>query len=155
MEITPHVDAIRAALEAVAGDDADTATLADRLAQAVTPAIQLQVLDMLGEVAVEVTSQLPSGRVDLQLAGRDALLVFHDDPQAPTPPARTFDDDPGTSRLTVRMSDTLKDAVERAAAAAGQSTNAWLVAAAKRALEPAGSHRRPGPGNRLTGYTTG
>jgi hypothetical protein len=155
MEIAPHVDAIRSTLEAIGGDDAATAALAERFAQAVAPAIQLQVLEMLGEVAVEVTSQLPAGRVDLQLAGRDALLVYHDDPQPAAPAGRTFDDDPGTSRLTVRMSDTLKDAVERAAVAAGLSTNAWLVAAAKRALEPADPRRRPGPGNRLSGYTKG
>jgi hypothetical protein len=153
MEITPHVEAIRAALEAVAGDDEASAAVADRLSHAVAPAVQLQLLDLLGQVALEVTSQLPSGRVDLQLAGRDALLVFTDSSPAASSAAAP-DDDSGTARLTLRMSDALKAAVEQTAAQEGLSTNAWLVNAAKRALEPAPSRRRgPGPGNRLSGYT--
>ena len=152
MEITPHVDAIRAALEAVAGDDETSAAVADRLSHAVAPAVQLQLLDMLGQVALEVTAQLPSGRVDLQLAGRDALLVFADSGADPAGPAGA-DDDTGTARLTLRMSDALKTAVEQAADSDGLSTNAWLVAAAKRALEPtAPRRRRSGPGNRLSGF---
>jgi hypothetical protein len=152
VEITPHVDAIRSALAAVGGDDGPTAAVAERLAHAVAPAVHLQLLDLLGEVAAEVSSQLPGGRVDLQLSGRDALLVYHDDPEAAPGPGVPVDDDQGTARLTLRMSDALKNAVERAAAEEGLSTNAWLVAAAKRALEPGGPRRRPGRGNRLSGY---
>lgn len=153
MDTRPHVEAIRAALEAVAGEDETSTSVAARLSQAVGPAVQLQLLDMLGQVALEVSSQLPSGRLDLQLAGRDAVLVFRDD-SGETTSGVGVDDDSGTARLTLRMSDTLKGAVEQAAAREGLSTNAWLVGAAKRALEPGPPrHRRPGVGNRLTGYT--
>lgn len=152
MDTRPHVEAIRAALEAVAGDDDTSTAVAARLSEAIAPAVQLQLLDLLGQVALEVSSQLPSGRVDLQLAGRDAVLVFRDDAGPASPPGG--DEDSGTARLTLRMSDTLKGAVEQAAAGEGLSTNAWLVAAAKRALEPGPArHRRPAVGNRLTGFT--
>ena len=155
MEMTAHVEAIRSALEAVGGDDVTTAAVAQRLAEAVAPAVHLQLFDLLGEVATEVTSQLPAGRLDVQLSGRDAVLVYHDDPEAAPSRTAAFEDDQGTARITLRMADTLKNAVERAAASEGQSTNAWLVAAAKRALDPSGPRRRPGRGNRLTGYTQG
>ena len=129
--------------------------MAGRLSQAIAPAVQLQLLDMLGQVALEVSSQLPSGRLDLQLAGRDAVLVFRDD-AGTTTPGTDVDDDSGTARLTLRMSDTLKGSVEQAAAHEGLSTNAWLVGAAKRALEPGPPRRRrPAVGSRLTGYTQG
>ena len=153
MEITPHVDAIRAALEAVAGVEEPAAAVADRLSEAVAPAVHLQLLDMLSQVAVELTGQLPDGRVDLQLAGRDARLVYVDPAAGGAIPVSGVDDDSGAARLTLRMSDALKASVESAAAAEGQSTNAWLVAAAKRALDPSGRRQRSGPGQRITGYT--
>lgn len=154
MEITPHVEAIRAALEAVAGDDDTTAVVAERLSAAVAPAIQLQLLDVLGQVALEVSSQLPAGRLDLQLAGRDAVLVYREDPAAASPSAPPpADDEAGTARLTLRMPEQLKNQVEAAAATTGLSTNSWLVNAARAALSPIPPRRRgPGPGNRLSGY---
>lgn len=154
MEVTPHVEAIRAALEAVAGDDDTSAAVAERLSQAVAPAVQLQLLDLLGQVALEVSAQLPSGRVDLQLAGRDAVLVYREDPAAASPSAAPpADDEAGTARLTLRMPDQLKNQVEQAAVIVGLSTNAWLVNAARAALSPVPPRRRgPGPGNRLSGY---
>ena len=158
VEITPHVEAIRAALEAAGGDDDATAAIVDRLSQAVAPTVHLELLDLLSQVAMDVSSQLPSGRVDLQLAGRDAVLVFNDDSPAPdstsvgsTPVAA--DDESGAARLTLRMPEVLKVAAERAAAAEGLSTNAWLVAAAKRAVDPGRSRQRGSTGHRLSGYT--
>jgi hypothetical protein len=153
MDISPHVEAIRSSLAAVAGDDETTAATAERLALAVGPAVQLQLLDLLSQVALEITSQLPSGRVDVQLAGRDALLVFSDPTsEAGSPGPGAGDDDSGTARITLRLPESLKTAVETTAAQAGQSTNAWLVGAVRRSLEPRPSHRRSG-GQRLTGWT--
>jgi hypothetical protein len=153
MEITPHVEAIREALAAVAGEDEASVAVADRLVEAVAPAVQLQLLDLLGQVALEVSSQLPDGRLDLQLAGRDAVLVYTDTGSPPSA-ASTPDDDTATARLTLRMSDSMKSAVERAAEAAGQSTNAWLVAAARQCLDTRPARRRSGGiGNRLSGYS--
>jgi hypothetical protein len=154
MDVTPHVEAIREALEAVAGDDDTTAAVADRLSQAVAPAVQLQLLDLLGQVALEVSSQLPDGRVDLQLAGREVLLVVTEIAGDRAAGTASGDDDSATARLTLRMSDAMKTAVERAAETAGQSTNAWLVTAARQALDPRPARRSSGGiGSRLSGYS--
>ena len=85
MDLTAHVTALQMALEDIAGDDEATLAMAHRMASALAPAMQLQVLDLLGEVALDVSSQLPDGRIDLQLAGRDAVLVYRAEQEAPAP----------------------------------------------------------------------
>jgi len=152
MEITPHVQSIRARLEAAAGGDEASIVAAERLSAAVDPALQLQLLDLLGQAALELSGQLPNGHVELRLAGRDAQLVYSDDAEA-APPA-TADDLGSSARLTLRMSDGLKSALEAAAAREGISTNAWLVTTIKRAIEQKPSRKRSA-GNRLTGYAQG
>ncbi len=153
MELTPHVEAIRSALRSVAGEDDATVAVAERLSSAIDATLQLQLLDMLSQIALELTEQLPSGRVELRLAGRDAQLIYADGGAEHTPSAAGSDDS-ATARLTLRMSEGLKASLERAAADQGISTNAWLVAAVKRALDQNASRRR-GVGNRLTGYAQG
>ncbi len=107
-------------------------------------------------MALEVSSQLPDGRLDLQLAGRDAMLVYRAEQESPVP--RTPDDEGSeTARLTVRMPESLKAAIELAAAADNVSTNAWLVGAARTRLT-ANRHRSPNPSTstrRITGYVQG
>ena len=154
MDLTAHVTAIGVALEDLAGDDEATQT-AHRMATALAPALQLQLLDLLGEVALEVSEQLPDGRLDLQLAGRDAVLVYRADPAAEQP--APVEDGAETARLTVRMPDSLKSAIEAAAETAGVSINSWLVAAARRQLSPTtGSNKPPVSTNRrITGYIQG
>jgi hypothetical protein len=151
MDITGHVTAIRGALEDIAGDDEAGQVMAHRMAAAVTPALQLQLLDFLGEVALEVSQQLPDGRLDLQLAGRDAVLVYRPEPTVEAPAAL---DGSETARLTVRMPDSLKSAIEAAADSEGISTNAWVVGAARRRLSPSsGATNNPvSTGRRITGY---
>ena len=156
MDLTPHVAALRMALEDVAGDDAAGQAAADRMAAALTPALQLQLLDLLGEIALDVSAQLPDGRLDLQLAGRDAVLIYRAEQEAPAP--RTSDDEGSeTARLTVRMPESLKAAIESAAAADDVSTNAWLVGAARARLTTS-PRRSPNPSTstrRITGYVQG
>ncbi len=155
MDLTPHVAALRMALEDVGGDDAAGQAAADRMAAALTPALQLQLLDLLGEIALDVSAQLPDGRLDLQLAGRDPVLVYRG--IDPAPPTATDDEGSETSRLTLRMPESLKAAIESAAAADDVSTNAWLVGAARARLT-AGPRRSPNPSTstrRITGYVQG
>ena len=155
MDLTPHVAALRMALEDVAGDDAAGQAAADRMAAALTPALQLQLLDLLGEIALDVSAQLPDGRLDLQLAGRDPVLVYRG--IDPAPPTATDDEGSETSRLTLRMPESLKAAIESAAAADDVSTNAWLVGAARARLTTS-PRRSPNPSTstrRITGYVQG
>ena len=71
MDLTPYLEAVRADLEAVAGSDEATLAVADRLARALEASLQLRMLDALGQAAQELGEQLPSGRVDVRLSGRD------------------------------------------------------------------------------------
>lgn len=152
MELTPHVEAIRASLRSVAGDDEAAAAIAERLSAALDASLHLQLLDLLSQIALELNEQLPSGRVELRLAGRDAQLVYAETSTEDSAPAG--DDDGTTARLTLRMSEGLKTSVETAAAQQGVSTNAWLVAAVRRGLDQTASRKRT-VGNRLTGYAQG
>jgi hypothetical protein len=147
VEITPHVEAVRGDLQAVGGGD--DGQVVDRLTRALESSLQLRFLDAIGEAALELNPQLPTGHVDVRLAGRDVQLVFvaEQEAAAGTPPT---DEEGGTARLTLRMAEGLKSRVEAAAAAEGISTNAWLVRSISRALEPRREIRRTG--SRITGY---
>jgi hypothetical protein len=148
MDLTPYLDAVRADLEAVSGPDDATAAVAERLARALQPSLQLRLLDALGQATQEVSEQLPNGRVDVRLSGRDVdlVVVFDEAPAEPIAP----EDDSGTARITLRLPESTKTRVERAASGEGISTNSWLVRAVVRALEQAQQHRRR-VGNRITG----
>jgi hypothetical protein len=150
VDTSSHVDAVRADLQAVVGDDEQTAAVAERLSSALELSLQLRLLDAIGEAAAELSDQLPVGHVEVRLAGRDLRLVLVAPPQAPAPPTET-DEDGGTARLTLRMPDAMKTRVERAADHDQLSVNAWLVRAVGAALD-----RRPDPArktrNRITGF---
>lgn len=150
MQMAPHVQSIQSDLAAAAtlGDDA-IAEAGRRLSQAVESSLQLRLLDLLNQVAAEISSQLPSGHVELRLAGRDPELVYVEEQQAE--PAQSGPDDGLTARITLRLPESLKVSVELAAGSEGVSTNSWLVRAIARALESRGSARGRS-GNRLQGW---
>ncbi|MGZ5327654.1 MAG: toxin-antitoxin system HicB family antitoxin [Actinomycetota bacterium] len=150
MDTTPFLDAIRGDLQAVTAGDESAAAVAERLSRALESSLQLRLLDAMGEAALELSDQLPSGHVEVRLAGRDVQLVVVDAAE-PEPEPAVRDDGGGTARLTLRMPDALKARVEQAAASEGVSTNAWLVRAITRGLDrPPGGKRRAG--SRITGY---
>jgi hypothetical protein len=153
MEITIHVDAIRRDLAVAASLGGEAVEEAGRrLADAVEPAVRLQLLDVLGQAALSLNGQLTSGHVEVRLAGRDPDLVFVDEPSAPEEMPTPGDD--LSARITLRLPEALKGQVEAAAAREGVSANAWIVRALARALEqrPSGARRA---GNRLQGYARG
>ena len=150
MDLTPYLDAVRADLEAVSGSDEATSAVAERLARALEPSLQLRLLDALGQAAQELSEQLPNGRVDVRLSGRDVDLVavFDEAPAEPIAP----EDEGGTARITLRLPESTKTRVERAASGEGISTNSWLVRAVVRGLEQEQQQqRRRRVGNRITG----
>ncbi|MBA2568078.1 MAG: toxin-antitoxin system HicB family antitoxin [Actinobacteria bacterium] len=144
MEMARFLGGLEADLAAVAavGDD-ETAAAAERLIQAIRGSAGLRLLDALGEAALEVSGQLPSGHVDVRLSGQDPTLVFVAETEAAPAP-----DDGLTSRITLRLPETLKTSVEAAAAREGISVNSWLVRALSRSVAPR-AHRS---GNRLRGF---
>jgi hypothetical protein len=151
MELTPHLEAIRADLVSLLGGDEAVTTSLERVARALDATLQLRLIEVLGEGALELTEQLPVGHAELRVAGGDARLVYVGAPEAPPPPPAP-DDDGSTARLTVRMPDALKASIEDAAEAIGVSVNAWLVQSAQTAVGRAAEHQRRGSGNRISGY---
>jgi hypothetical protein len=154
MEITIHVEAIQrdlAAAAALGGEEVGEA--GRRLAEAVEPSLRLQLLDVLGQAALALGGQLPTGHVEVRLAGRDPDLVYvSDEPTGAEEPPAPGDD--LSARITLRLPEALKGQIEAASAREGVSANAWIVRALARALEQRPSAQRR-TGNRLQGYARG
>jgi hypothetical protein len=148
MQLQRYVDALKADLTAVAelGDDA-TAQAASRLVVSLQASIGLRLLDALSEAALELTDRLPSGHVEVRLAGQDPELVFVGDEPEAAPPAAA--DDGHTARISLRLPETLKTVVESAAAREGVSVNTWIVRALTRSTT---SGTTVQSGNRLQGW---
>ena len=149
MELAPHVEALVRDLTAIAavGDDA-TAQAAARLAAALKASAGMRLLDALSEAALELSDQLPDGHVEVRLAGQQPSLVYVEDQP---PQASAAGEDALSVRITLRLPESLKSAVESAAARDGVSVNTWLVRALARAVS-GWAARGSGPGNRLRGF---
>jgi hypothetical protein len=151
MELRPFVEGLQADLEGIAavGDDA-VAEAARRLTSAVGASAGLRLLDALTEAALEVSEQLPSGHVEVRLSGQDPSFVYVEEEADEAPPAASGDVEL-VARISLRLPEALKAAVEAAAAREGVSVNTWLVRSLTRLVSSGGGGRR-GPGNRLTGF---
>ena len=144
MQLSLHVDAVQADLAAVAeAAGPEQADAVRRVAAAVGSSLRLHLLEAVTEAAHELSSQLPSGRVEVRLEAGDPVLSFLDE----TPASQAFAAEDTSARITLRLPETLKASVEAAAAREGVSVNSWLVQALARAVD-----RRPSRGSRLTGY---
>ena len=148
MQLQRFIDSLKADLSAVAelGDET-TADAAGRLVVTLQASVGLRLLDALSEAALELNEKLPSGHVEVRLSGQDPELVYvGDEPEAPVAGA----EEGLTARITLRLPETLKVAVEAAATREGVSVNAWIV----RALSRSTTAGTPAvqSGNRLTGY---
>jgi HicB family len=147
MEMAPYVHALQqdlAAAAALAGDEA-AQEAGRRLAQAIEPALQLRLLDLLGEIALALNGQVP-GRIEVRLAGREPELVYVEEEEAAPAPAPG--DDALTARITLRLPEPLKARIEVAASGEGLSVNSWSIHALARGLET----RSVRAGRRLSGY---
>jgi len=147
MQLQRFVDALKADLSAVAelGDES-TADVAGRLVLTLQASVGLRLLDALSEAALELNERLPSGHVEVRLAGQDPELVYvSDEPEAPVAGAEAA----FTARISLRLPEALKTMVEESAARDGVSVNAWIVRALSRTSTAAPA---PQSRNRLTGY---
>ncbi len=145
MDITPYVESLRSDLGAAAeagGPEAKAA--AERLALALDPAVRLMLMDALSQAAAEITSELPSGSVDVRLRGREPQLVVDvpdlprsvegvsglpliPAPPAPPGPDEAETEDDSVARITVRLPESVKFRAEELAARGGHSLNGWIV----------------------------
>src|SRR6478735_3760279 len=136
-------------LAQIGGDELVQA--AQRLEGAVKQSATLRLIDVLTQVALEISSQLPNGHVDVRIAGQDPELVFVEE-EGEEAPAAQAGDDGLSARITLRLPDSLKNAVERAAESEGVSVNTWLVRALQRAVSGGGGGRAVRTGKRISGY---
>jgi hypothetical protein len=125
--------------------DERSAQVARRLGDALGSNLRLKLLDLLSQAALELSSKLPSGHIEVRLAGQEPELVFVDDAAGES--GATAEE--ASARISLRLPESLKVSVEKAAAREGISTNAWLVRAIARATESRPTHVT---GKRLTGY---
>jgi hypothetical protein len=148
MQIEGYVEVLREDLARVAAvGDESTARAAELIAVALESSLGRRMQEALTEAALELSTQLERGRVEVRIVGGDPELVYlADDPPAPAEPA----DEAFSARVTLRLPESLKARLDASASAAGVSVNTWVVQALSRLLE-----RRPSSGgtrHRLTGY---
>jgi len=173
MDLQPYVDAVRHELNlAAAAGGADAQGLAERLSAPLESALRLALLEALSAAADEITGELAPRSVEVRLRGRDPEFVLSDALHEPDSGAEDDVDevfeaqyqsldgvldagDGGTWRVTLRLPEGLRAAVEAAARREGASLNAWLVRAAAKASQGAGAQSDSSArsrGHRVTGW---
>ena len=116
--------------------DANTQEALERVARVWQPMWRARLIELLSEVSADL-NEVPqlSGRVELRLNGDD--IAFALDP-AHTPhrdPDAVFaSDGEADARISLRVSEALKERVTAAAAADGMSVNTWIARALDRAV---------------------
>lgn len=146
MNLTIVIDSLKDELTAVAdlGDERASA-VGRRLAETLGANLRLRLLDVLSQAALELSSNLPAGHVEVRLAGQEPELVYVESESESAAAAEDL-----SARITLRLPDSLKGAVETAAAREGVSVNTWLVRAIARSVEA--RPRQTGAGKRLSGW---
>jgi hypothetical protein len=147
MQLSTHIDALLEDLRSAGslGDEA-VAQAAQRLSETLQSSARLRLLDLLSEVTMEVSDQLPSGHVEIRLAGQEPSIVYVEDRETSEPAAA---EDGMTARISLRLPESLKVAIEVAATRDGLSVNTWLVRELKRAAHRS-AHKSFGSG--LSGF---
>ncbi|WP_018353580.1 toxin-antitoxin system HicB family antitoxin [Longispora albida] len=172
MELNPYLESLRrdlAAAAAPAGEEA--ARVAELLGSSLEASARLALLEALSDAAAEITTHLNNTSVEVRMRGRDADIVVTESypappvppmppvpPAPPAPPGMPEAPDSGDiSRITLRLPEHLKQAVERAAGSEGISVNAWLVRAIALSVQTPGQPPFPPSahvryGRRVTGF---
>lgn len=161
MMLQPFIDDVREQLlVAAATDGPDLAAATERLSVVLDAAVRLALLDAVSAAADEITLDLAPGSVEVRLRGRDPEFTVTPTPDSPpisvppTAPARGADSlDSGTARITLRLSEALKERIEARAGQEGLSVNTWVIRALAAVTD---SDRTPPPppasGHAFTGW---
>ena len=154
MQLSLTIDGLRSDITALTslGDEA-TSRAGERIAAALGPVATVRFLELLGQAAVEVSSQLGRGHVELRVAGDDASLVVMAEHDAGAADASATEEAELSARVTLRLPEQLKARIEEAADREGSSTNTWIVRALNRAVSGGPSGPGAGPGIQLGGIT--
>src|ERR1043165_6170648 len=136
MNLTIILEGLQQDLQGLAelGDER-SAQIAQRLGDALSSNLRLKLFDLFSQAAVELSSKLPFGHIEVRLAGQEPELVFVDDSgdgagaggggRGGGGRERVLVDGAGggagagakelSARITLRLPESLKTAVERAA----------------------------------------
>jgi hypothetical protein len=154
MDLSPYLEALRRDLAAAAAPGGEqVAQTADLLSTALDASARLCLIEVLADATAEITTKLDGPTVEVRLRGREADLVVTQPEHAAAQPAPPPVSESGDlARLTLRLPEQLKEAVERQANAEGISTNAWLVRAASMALQGPPATTRAHFGRSFTGF---
>src|ERR1051325_10757425 len=146
MNLTIVLEGLQEDLQGLAelGDER-SAQVARRLGEALGSNLRLKLFDLLSQAGVAVHSTLPFRHIEVRLAGQEPELVFVDTPGESAGGAG----EELSARISLRLPESLKAAVEKAAEREGISANTWLVRAIARAAESRPVHVT---GKRLSGY---
>jgi hypothetical protein len=150
MELAPYVDRLRnELLLAAEAGGTDARALAERLTAPLDSATRLVLLEAMAAAADEITRELAPGSVEVRLRGHNPSFVVALPPteeafeattstsssRSPAAAIRAEGDEGVTSRINLRLPDSLKLRAEEAAEKEALSLNAWLVRAVAAALE--------------------
>jgi hypothetical protein len=149
MKMSLVIEGLRSDVAAVGelGDET-VAEVADRIEAIVARSAPSRILDLLTEVAAEVSAELPEGRVEIRLVGDDVEFAYVDE-RARTPEPEADQ----SARITLRLSDQLKSRVEECAGSEGLSVNSWILRTLERGTSASKARSGRG-GSRLRGYGT-
>jgi predicted DNA binding CopG/RHH family protein len=123
MEMSSVLHLVRTDVEALGrlgGPELEQAV--ERLVAPLEPVLRSRILDAVTQLAAELTTDLPEGRVETRLDGDSVTLAFVQDAEAPREAREDLD-----ARITLRLPETLKARIEAAAARQGVSVNTWLL----------------------------
>lgn len=129
--------------------DETIAAAAERLSRALGSTLGLRFLDLVSEAALELSSQLPSGHVEVRMVGQNPSLVYVEAAEDEQDPAGGEE---LSARITLRLPGGLKGTLDLAASREGVSVNTWIVRALARALSGPPPRRH---GNRMRGFAKG
>jgi len=129
------------------GDEA-AAEAAGRMVAILERSVPRRVLELLSEVAAELSTELPEGRVEIRLAGDDVEFTYVEErPPAPKSDAEL------SARITLRLPEQLKARIEESASHEGVSVNGWVLRTLERGTSTS-THRNGRAGSRLRGFGT-
>jgi HicB family len=149
MKMSLVIEGLRSDVAAVGelGDET-VAEVAERISAIVARSAPSRILDLLTEVAGEVSAELPEGRVEIRLVGDDVEFAYVDERMhTPEPEAEQ------SARITLRLSEQLKSRVEQSAANEALSVNSWILRTLERGTSASKARSGRG-GSRLRGYGT-
>jgi hypothetical protein len=168
MNLAMYVESLRQQLVAAAEmGGPESRDVVDRLSAGLEAATRLVLLEAISAAADEITRELAPGAVEVRLRGSDPdfVVTLPSDAaselagEGTTTPVGVLPEggeDGGTSRLNLRLPETLKGRIEGAARREGLSLNAWLVRTAAAAVEspPPQMPRTPSGSQRYTGWVS-